>query len=92
MTIHAKHSVKFFFVLLVNHNALRFLSFFFSFWDFENVNWYFSFENLTDRSGKFSSFQDIYIKIDASGDLFISIRRMATKFGKEMDLEELTHL
>ena len=47
---------------------------------------------MVDQGEKFSFFRDIHIKIDTRVDISISLRPMTTKFGKRLDIEELTNL
>ena len=47
---------------------------------------------MVDQAEQFSFFWDIHIKIDTRVDISISLRPMTTKFGKRLDIEELTNL
>ena len=61
--------------------------------DFGIVNqcsWFWKSFIIVDCSGEFSFFQGI--KIDIRNGIFISIQPTTTKFGKQVHLEELTHM
>ena len=47
---------------------------------------------MADQVGEFSFFQDIQVTIDKRIDIFISIRPMTTKFGKQIHLQDLTQI
>ena len=47
---------------------------------------------MTDRGGGFSFFQGIHVSINIRIDISISIRPVATKFGKQVHVEELTQM
>ena len=47
---------------------------------------------MAHRGSEFSFFQDIYVRIDIRIDIFISIRPMATKFDKQLYLQDLPQM
>ena len=47
---------------------------------------------MADWGGELSFFQDIHVRTDIRIDISISIRPMASKFGKEVHLGELTQM
>ena len=47
---------------------------------------------MVDRGGEFSIFQVIQVGFDIRIDISISVRRMITKFGKQMHLHNLTQI
>ena len=47
---------------------------------------------MADQVGEFSFFQDIQVTIDKRIDVFISIRPMTTKFGKQIHLQDLNQI
>ena len=62
---------------------------------FEIVNrysWFWMSLTMVDRGSEFSFFRCIHVKIDIRIDIFISIKPTASKFGKQVYLEELTQM
>ena len=48
---------------------------------------------MADRSGiQFSIFRGIYVRFDIRIDMSMSIRRVITKFGKHVHLQDLTQM
>ena len=47
---------------------------------------------MVDRDSEFSIFQGIHVRFDIRIDMFISIRPMITKFGKQVHLQDLTQI
>ena len=47
---------------------------------------------MADRSGEFSFFQGIHVRIDIRIDISISIKPMTTIFGKQLHLQGLTQM
>ena len=47
---------------------------------------------MVDGGGEFNFFQGIHVRIGKVIDIFISIRLMTTRFGKQLHLQELTQM
>ena len=47
---------------------------------------------MADRGGEFSFLQGIHVRIAIRIDIFIFIRPMTTKFGKQVHLQDLTQM
>ena len=47
---------------------------------------------MVDWGGEFSIFQGIHVRFDIRIDISISVRPMITKFGKQVHLQDLTHM
>ena len=47
---------------------------------------------MPDRSGEFSSFQDVHVRTDRKIDISVSIRPMVTKFATQVHLNNLTQM
>ena len=63
--------------------------------NFGIVNWYSWFRksvNMADQGGALSFFQSIHARTDITIDIFISIRPMTAKFGKQVHVGELTQM